>query len=144
MDRFGGEAARAGAQGLKVRGLSAGGDSLERTRLCNPIPWLLGKMQGSSLNSDVSPCGQQDKSRGYHLNSLATKQGIRQGLAEIGLSHQGGFSMQQGKWRPRSEPMVETPISSPGRLDRPKVFRDRACRVCFDVILALHGLLNAI
>jgi len=38
-----------------VRGLTAGGDSQERTRLCGPISLLAGKRQGNSsiLASDV-------------------------------------------------------------------------------------------
>src|SRR5215469_17911862 len=45
-----------------------------------PIPWLLGKIQGNSLELRCSPLGTRDRSRAYTLNSLVTKQGIFQGM----------------------------------------------------------------
>src|SRR5215471_4997836 len=56
-----------------------------------PIPWLLGKIQGNSLELRCSPLGTRDRSRAYTLNSLVTKQGIFQGIADNWRAISGQF-----------------------------------------------------
>ena len=95
---------RTAAKMAENRGLSWDGGQIRRETDCLleeavtsepvsgiPIPWLLGKIQGNSLELRCSPLGTRDRSRAYTLNSLVTKQGIFQGIADNWRAISGQF-----------------------------------------------------